>query len=80
MRIQDQRPAAQQKIQAAGDHAPSPINSFEEMAQQFCLSNTLIQNIKNCGYTEPTPIQSQAIPAILQVSTLKVNCFPRAVS
>lgn len=27
----------------------------------------MIENIKNCGYKEPTAIQKQAIPIMLQV-------------
>lgn len=39
----------------------TPHNSFED----FKLSTILKQNIDNKGYTEPTPIQDQAIEAIL---------------
>lgn len=34
---------------------------FEDLG----LSDTLLEAVKDCGYTEPTPIQAQAIPAIL---------------
>ena len=32
----------------------------------FSLNTHLIQAIRNCGYTVPTPIQQQAIPSILE--------------
>ena len=32
----------------------------------FNLSPSILQSIKKLGYTKPTPIQSQAIPLVLQ--------------
>lgn len=40
----------------------TPHNSFED----FAISNPLKQNIISKGYTQPTPIQDQAIEPILQ--------------
>jgi ATP-dependent RNA helicase RhlE len=37
-------------------------SSFSELG----LSDTLLQALQTCGYTQPTPIQEQAIPLILQ--------------
>lgn len=53
-------------INKATDISPqetyTPTNSFEN----FNIANTLKLNIKSKGYTEPTPIQDQAIPPILE--------------
>jgi superfamily II DNA/RNA helicase len=38
------------------------------MKKTYSLSSVLLENIKKSGYTVPTPIQTQAIPIMLQVS------------
>ena len=35
---------------------------------RFGISKTLIKNITNCGYEEPTPIQMQAVSIMMKVS------------
>lgn len=40
--------------------------SFDDLG----LSDNLLRAIKDCGYTEPTPIQAQAIPNILMMRDL----------
>jgi len=40
--------------------------SFEDLG----LSENLLRAIKDCGYTEPTPIQAKAIPQILMAKDL----------
>nr|CCC94462.1 unnamed protein product [Trypanosoma congolense IL3000] len=39
----------------------APIKSFVEMK----ISPTLLENVKRCGYTKPTPVQSLGIPTAL---------------
>ncbi|HIP73989.1 MAG TPA: DEAD/DEAH box helicase, partial [Anaerolineae bacterium] len=34
--------------------------------QEFSLDSRILAGVKSVGYTEPTPIQEQAIPVILQ--------------
>lgn len=38
--------------------------------EQFNFHPTIVNAIKNCGYTAPTPIQAQAIPHLLQGNDL----------
>ncbi|MBP9819774.1 DEAD/DEAH box helicase [Candidatus Woesebacteria bacterium] len=40
----------------------APINSFED----FGLHNDLVSNVRRRGYTQPTPIQDQAIPVLIE--------------
>lgn len=50
-----------------GRSVPPPVEDFNKMQEEFSLAPTLIQNLQNSGYTDPTPIQMQAIPIMLQV-------------
>ena len=47
-------------LQVTGNDTPKPIESFEKSG----LCEFLITNIEKSGYTQPTPIQKNAIPAI----------------
>ncbi|XP_022901793.2 probable ATP-dependent RNA helicase DDX52 [Onthophagus taurus] len=49
-------------ISVVGKNIPEPAKTFDD----FKLSNDLIENIKSCGYSEPTSIQKQAIPIMLE--------------
>lgn len=44
---------------------PSPIETFESLAERYQMSQQLIDNLKNAGYVQPTPIQMQAIPLMM---------------
>lgn len=52
-----------------GRHVPEPTKTFDELA----VSTDIIKRVKMSGYAEPTPIQKQAIPAILQVCNILLN-------
>lgn len=54
---------------------PPPIQTFEELTSLYGVSPKIVENIKNCGYSTPTPIQMQAVPAMLKVSILEVIYF-----
>lgn len=47
-----------------GRHIPNPVASFKDLS----VAEDLLENIVNCGYNDPTPIQMQAIPIMLEVS------------
>ncbi|CAG9855863.1 unnamed protein product [Phyllotreta striolata] len=49
-------------ITVVGRHIPDPCKSFED----FTVDNDIINNLKQCGFEEPTPIQKQAVPLMLQ--------------
>nr|CTP81973.1 Bm6672, isoform b [Brugia malayi] len=46
-----------------GDNVPDPVIQFNKI---HGLSHELINNLKEFGITEPTPIQMQAIPVMMQ--------------
>lgn len=56
------------KIKTVGDHVPDAISTFDTLQKKYSLNPVLMQNLSNSGYTVPTPIQTQAIPVMLQVS------------
>ncbi|XP_043784797.1 probable ATP-dependent RNA helicase DDX52, partial [Apis laboriosa] len=53
-------------ISVTGNRIPKPVLEFIELSRDYGISKKLINNIINCGYQYPTPIQMQAIPVMLQ--------------
>lgn len=49
---------------------PNPVSSFKDLP----VAADLLENVNVCGYNQPTPIQMQAIPIILEVCS---NSFLR---
>lgn len=54
------------RLSVSGGGVPPPIESFDDLRSQFKVSENLVNNLKKAGYSEPTPIQSQAWPVMLQ--------------
>ncbi|XP_057308530.1 probable ATP-dependent RNA helicase DDX46 [Hydractinia symbiolongicarpus] len=48
-------------IQVRGKHVPKPIKTWAQCG----LSTKVMNVLKRCGYEKPTPIQAQAVPAIM---------------
>lgn len=65
----------QHHISVTGSHVPKPIGTFDELVTEYQVSNKLLENMKQCGYEYPTPIQMQAIPILLQKRQL-LACAP----
>ena len=58
----------QMKIKVRGNDIPDPIASFDDMkcpSHAQYLKKILLRNIERSQYTEPTPVQMQAIPPML---------------
>ncbi|XP_063974301.1 probable ATP-dependent RNA helicase DDX52 [Diachasmimorpha longicaudata] len=53
------------KISVVGRRVPDPIVSFEDLARHGVRAD-LVENLGQCGYKEPTPIQMQAMPILLE--------------
>ena len=51
----------------ATDECPAPVKSFAHLEKSFKLESFLMKNLEEAGYRQPTPIQMQAIPILLQV-------------
>ncbi|AGO11751.1 AaceriADL024Cp [[Ashbya] aceris (nom. inval.)] len=58
-----------------GADAPLPIGSFEDLVTRFKLDKRLLGNLIENNFTEPTPIQCEAIPISLQHRDM-VACAP----
>lgn len=59
------------RINVNGFDVPDPIDSFDKMN----INETLLNNIKSNGFTEPTPIQMQTIPLMMDQREL-IGCAP----
>lgn len=60
----------QNHISVTGSRVPKLILDFEELKTNYQIPDNLVNNMKTCNYISPTPIQMQAMPAMLEVSNL----------
>lgn len=58
---------ARHRITTTGDSVPAPITAFSELSERYSIPPLLLKNISAHGYEEPTGIQSQGIPILLEV-------------
>lgn len=65
----------QHRINVTGSRVPEPISEFIELSKNYGVSEQLLNNVISCGYVQPTPIQMQAIPVMLQ-SRQVLACAP----
>ncbi|XP_055585794.1 probable ATP-dependent RNA helicase DDX52 [Uranotaenia lowii] len=54
------------KVKKGPVAVPDLIESFQQLADGYNVSNQLIKNVVECGYKAPTPVQMQAIPILLE--------------
>lgn len=50
---------------ATKGEVPEPIETFEQLSERFGISSHLMANVLKAGYEVPTPIQMQAMPAMM---------------
>ncbi|XP_016982081.1 probable ATP-dependent RNA helicase DDX52 [Drosophila rhopaloa] len=62
-------------ISALGKRIPPPVASFEALTRDFKLLPRLQQNLLARNFDQPTPIQMQALPVLLQRRAL-MACAP----
>ncbi|XP_022218175.2 probable ATP-dependent RNA helicase DDX52 [Drosophila obscura] len=76
-RITDQANATrkQHSITALGKNIPAPVLSFDELIRDYKLLPRLQQNVLSYGFSQPTPIQMQALPVLCQKRAL-MACAP----
>lgn len=53
------------RIKVTGTAAPAPLRGFGELATRYHCNARLLHNLAALQHTVPTPIQRQAIPALL---------------
>lgn len=63
------------RIAVLGKNIPPPITTFQELHSTYKMSERLVENLVNCNYAKPTPIQMQAIPIMLKGRPL-MACAP----
>ncbi|QLL34533.1 hypothetical protein HG536_0G03950 [Torulaspora globosa] len=63
------------KAKVTGEDIPLPIGSFEDLVTRFSFDKRLLNNLIENHFTEPTPIQSEAIPLSLNGRDI-VACAP----
>ncbi|GFS26815.1 ATP-dependent RNA helicase DDX52, partial [Elysia marginata] len=62
-------------IHAHGTDIPDPLGSFDELLARYKVQPELLRNIENQGYEEPTGIQRQAIPVMMNERDI-MACAP----
>jgi len=50
----------------AGGDAPHPLRSFADLQARYGAPPALLQRLALEGWAEPTPVQRQAIPAMME--------------
>ncbi len=50
----------------AGGDAPAPLRSFADLEQRYAAPPALLARLAAEGWGEPTPVQRQAIPAMME--------------
>ena len=53
-------------IHTTGSDIPPPLASFQQLQEEYDVNTKIIENIEAQGYTEPTGIQRQAWPLMIQ--------------
>ncbi len=53
-------------IRVTGGKAPAPLASFADLGGTYKCSKRLVAKLEELGWHEPTAIQRQAIPALLE--------------
>ena len=53
-------------IKVSGSKAPPPLASFADLGTTYQCSKRLLAKLEEHGWLEPTPIQRQAMPALLR--------------
>lgn len=62
-------------IKVKGEDVPAPVTSFFDLYDKYEISGDIKKNMNEIGYENPTPIQMQAIPAMLEGRQIRA-CAP----
>ncbi|KZT57906.1 P-loop containing nucleoside triphosphate hydrolase protein [Calocera cornea HHB12733] len=54
------------RIRCTGDDVPTPIAAFDELSSRYSIPSELLHNVTEAGYSEPTGVQTQGIPVLLE--------------
>lgn len=53
-------------MQVAGSGPPCPLRSWEELGSRYKVGQRLRDALAAAGWQDPTPIQRQAVPILLE--------------
>ncbi|XP_064477621.1 probable ATP-dependent RNA helicase DDX52 [Ornithodoros turicata] len=62
-------------IKVKGSDVPYPVTCFDDLTKRYKVPAWLLNNVRSLGYAEPTPVQMQAIPAMMERREL-MCCAP----
>lgn len=63
----------QHQINVKGPVSVKPIESFAELFKRYPLHPKVVENITNFKYENPTPVQMQVLPLMLEKKAVKVT-------
>ncbi|XP_065333279.1 probable ATP-dependent RNA helicase DDX52 [Cloeon dipterum] len=55
-----------EKSKEESNSVPEPVETFNQLSERYGLTEDLQNNILKAGYSVPTPVQMQAIPAMME--------------
>lgn len=70
-----QRMRQDHRITVFGKHIPAPLHDFHELNSLYGVEERLLKNVETCQYREPTPIQRQALPVLMERRNI-LACAP----
>ncbi|XP_037076050.1 probable ATP-dependent RNA helicase DDX52 [Pollicipes pollicipes] len=67
----DPKPTAEKlrklhRLHVLGTDVPAPVTSFDDMSDRLGVQPQIVANLRAAGYFEPTPVQMQAVPVMLE--------------
>ena len=65
----------QHHIHVHGTDIPNPVTSFQQLQEEYKVHPQLMKNVAAMGFNDPTPIQMQAMPVMMQGREL-LACAP----
>lgn len=61
------------KIKVDGTDVPFPVENFGALINKYKLNSKLIDQLAKKGFQQPTPVQMQAIPSLLEERNVLVT-------
>ncbi|XP_043246720.1 probable ATP-dependent RNA helicase DDX52 [Amphibalanus amphitrite] len=65
----------QHRLHVQGSDVPAPAATFDELSGRLGVRTQIVDNLRAAGYFEPTPVQMQAVPVMLERREL-LACAP----
>ncbi|KAJ2610098.1 RNA-dependent ATPase rok1, partial [Coemansia sp. RSA 1694] len=61
------------RIKVTGSDVPHPVKTFEMLCREHAFQPFVLRNLEKFGFTQPTPIQMQAVPISVHRRDLIAN-------